>query len=137
MKDIIMNIDILYILEGNPCQFMNLQNSKKTNNLINIIQHRLISGQMMMIGRSAGTMIMGNSILSSDSGCYLSKKEQYKTGLNLLPNIVIRPHYNLDYIPLIERFLSQSDNRDKHLVTLQDDEFLLIKSGYISKLHCQ
>ena len=137
MQDIILNTDILYILGGNPCQFMDLQNSKKTNKLINIIQQRLTSGQMMMIGRSAGTMVMGSSILSSDSGCFNHKNKQYKIGLNLLTNIVIRPHYNLDYIPLIERFLSQQDNIDKHLITLQDDEFLLVKNGYISKLNCQ
>tara|TARA_B100001057_G_scaffold100452_1_gene97395 strand:- start:38 stop:1063 length:1026 start_codon:yes stop_codon:yes gene_type:complete len=137
MQDIIMNTDILYILGGNPCQFMDLQNSKKTNKLINIIQQRLTSGQMMMIGRSAGTMVMGNSILSSDSGCNLSKNNQYKMGLNLLPNIVIRPHYNPNYIPLIERFLNHEDNKNKQLITLQDDEILLIKNGHISKLKCQ
>ena len=90
-----------------------------------------------MIGRSAGTMIIGNSILSSDSGCYNDKNKQYKTGLNLLPNIVIRPHYSQEYIPIIEEFVSKPDNKNKHLITLRDDEFLIVKNGYISKLNCQ
>ena len=39
--------------------------------------------------------------------------------------------------PIIEEFSKQQDNKNKHLITLRDDEFLLVKNGYISKLNCQ
>lgn len=136
MEDKILNADIIYGLGGDPCDFMNtFKMSSMTKKLLNIMIKRINMGKVIYIGRSAGAMITGHKILSNDQAC----KGKFENGMNILPNIVIRPHVDgNNHNEIIEKFCKKENNKlsNKEIVVvkLTDNEFLKVNNGKIHKL---
>ena len=155
IQDLVRKAHIIYGLGGDPCDLMKTLDPKNGEHMdvLNILNERVLSGNVVYMGRSAGSMIAGHKILSGDKEC----EGQFKFGTNFLPNVVIRPHVENDnYDALIETYCEaqreefkraikalgnesydieqMKENFKTVVVKLQDDEFLEVKEGKIRKI---
>lgn len=91
---------VLYVPGGNPFTFMKNIRSPMGREIWEHALARILSGDMVYIARSAGTILAGyRADLSADPRPSSWNSDADLAGLNLIPwKIAVRPHYHAFYI---------------------------------------
>lgn len=105
-SEMVERADVIYLGGGLPDAYLHiLQNSRVWNAVVSAHQHG-----KMIIGASAGAMILGeNTLVTEFQGEY--PPSRWENGFNFLPGIAIAPHFNTfpqEWVAKIKRNLSPS-----------------------------